>query len=47
MAERVVSALDAERLMSKKLALVKVKHAERHQEPRSAGHVYKPGDEVP
>ena len=46
LAEREIAAQKARKLMSKHLAPVKIKRAERYRTPRATDHVYQPGDQV-
>ena len=46
LAERVISAQEARKLMSKHLVQVEVKRAERHRTPRETDHVYQPDDQM-
>ena len=46
LAERAIACQEARKLMSKHLAQVKFKRAERHRTLRATDHVYQPGDLV-
>ena len=46
LAERVIAAQEARKLMSKHLAQVKVKRVERHRTQMATDHVYQPDDRV-
>ena len=46
LADRAIAALEARKLMSKHLAQVKVRRAERHHTPRATEYVHQSGDQV-